>query len=110
MYITFDGVELSASADTSKVSPIYGFLDQDGFARVCALYTFRLYIDGHDITPRAPMNPVVPLSQSGFYSENLDDRNISRYFYVGFGGDMNPVGVGEWHTYNFTVVPTGKTP
>lgn len=70
------------------------------------MHSFRLYLDTSDITPRFPYNPVPPMSVTGTYSEDLDNRNTSRYYYVGFGGSTAPVSVGDWRSYNLTVVPT----
>ena len=106
------------------------FFTIPGLEHNCGEYSFRIFLDGFDITPvgfkiyskrtlfsylnitqnynscvSQKRNQSIRSLNKGRFIEDMNMRNFSLYNYQKYEGSFDPVEEGQWRKFNLTVIP-----
>eukprot|EP00051_Salpingoeca_urceolata_P014857 m.189555 g.189555 ORF g.189555 m.189555 type:complete len:594 (+) comp18211_c0_seq1:193-1974(+) len=96
--VRFQGMETDTQGTSNLAAT---FVDHDGVTHRCkGKYSFRMYLDNIEITPR---DPVMEANETGVYVDNMDALDGTAYFYRDYTGSRLPLEEGHFRSYHFAV-------
>lgn len=81
------------------------FTDHTGIVQNCDRYSFRIELDGYDITPRTELWSRADRVGAAYF-DDMDSRQTDLYHYPNYRGDQMPTAPGSWRDYTLAVIPT----